>query len=162
MPTKTTAAGDATGRKRQQLAKEHAEELRKRDKEITLINAVEQSEVDNGVYDPSSGTLVDGAADPEKVAAEQGITFVDDDDEVIDTAPARPIAPQYHPQAAQAAQEIVEVDSLAEPLVIIRVNTDLEQMTFGQGNHFSFEAGKQYRVTRSLANHLEEKGYVWH
>jgi hypothetical protein len=33
-------------------------------------------------------------------------------------------------------------------------------MTFGAGNYYSFEAGKKYKVSRDLARHLEEKGYL--
>jgi hypothetical protein len=33
-------------------------------------------------------------------------------------------------------------------------------MTFGAGNFFSFKAGQKYQVTKDLARHLEEKGYL--
>lgn len=44
----------------------------------------------------------------------------------------------------------------------IRVNSDIENMTFGAGNNFTFKEGGQYRVSAELANYLEELGYVWH
>lgn len=44
--------------------------------------------------------------------------------------------------------------------VTIRVVEDIEHMTFGAGNYFSFKAGQKYQVTRELARHLEEKGYL--
>lgn len=44
--------------------------------------------------------------------------------------------------------------------VTIRVVEDIENMTFGAGNYFSFKAGQKYQVTRNLATHLEEKGYL--
>lgn len=50
--------------------------------------------------------------------------------------------------------------SLADDQVVIRVLENLEQMTFGAGQYYSFEAGKKYKVSKALAYHLEEKGYV--
>jgi len=61
-------------------------------------------------------------------------------------------------------QEIV----IDEPTIIsdegktitIRVIEDIENMTFGAGNYFSFRAGQKYQVAQDLARHLEEKGYL--
>jgi hypothetical protein len=50
--------------------------------------------------------------------------------------------------------------SLADDSVVVRVAESLEMMTFGAGNYYSFEAGKKYKVSKALANHLEEKGYL--
>ena len=44
--------------------------------------------------------------------------------------------------------------------VTIRVVEDIENMTFGAGNYFSFRAGQKYQVAQDLARHLEEKGYL--
>lgn len=44
--------------------------------------------------------------------------------------------------------------------VTIRVVEDIENMTFGAGNYFSFRAGQKYQVEQELARHLEEKGYL--
>jgi hypothetical protein len=44
--------------------------------------------------------------------------------------------------------------------VTIRVVEDIEGMTFGAGNFFSFKAGQKYQVQQDLARHLEEKGYL--
>ncbi|NBW10065.1 MAG: hypothetical protein EBR82_18760 [Caulobacteraceae bacterium] len=44
--------------------------------------------------------------------------------------------------------------------VVIRVSDDIEGMTFGAGNYYSFKAGQKYEVTEDVANHLELKGYV--
>jgi hypothetical protein len=45
-------------------------------------------------------------------------------------------------------------------VITIRVVEDIENMTFGAGNYFSFRAGQKYQVTQDLARHLEEKGYL--
>jgi hypothetical protein len=45
---------------------------------------------------------------------------------------------------------------------VIRVNTDIEDMTFGIGNQLTFLRGRRYRVPRDLYNWLESRGVVYH
>ena len=45
--------------------------------------------------------------------------------------------------------------------VVIRVNSDIEDMTFGVGNHYTFKAGVRYSVPRGLADYLQGLGYLW-
>ncbi len=56
--------------------------------------------------------------------------------------------------------EVNEVE-LEEPTRTVTLNTTLESMTYGAGNHYTFEAGRKYVVPATLANHLKEKGYIW-
>lgn len=51
--------------------------------------------------------------------------------------------------------------STAGDMVVIRTITDIEEMTYGVGNAYTFKAGVKYRVPSSLANYLEELGYIW-
>jgi hypothetical protein len=44
--------------------------------------------------------------------------------------------------------------------VTIRVVADIEHMTLGVGNLYSFKAGQKYKVSKHVAQHLEEKGYL--
>lgn len=44
--------------------------------------------------------------------------------------------------------------------VVIRVAEDIESMTLGAGNYYSFKAGQKYEVTPEVAAHLEQKGYL--
>jgi hypothetical protein len=44
--------------------------------------------------------------------------------------------------------------------VEIRVIENIENMTLGAGNTYSFRAGQKYKVTKQVANHLKEKGYL--
>ena len=58
-----------------------------------------------------------------------------------------------------------EVESVGPTLadgeyVIITTNEDIDFMTIGVGNHYSFRAGQKTKVLRSVADHLQEKGYV--
>lgn len=79
---------------------------------------------------------------------------IDDSDEVTDLtdtgAPAAPVEVEDEPVAAQ------------DDDVVITVNSDLSDLTFGAGTLYNLRAGKRYRVPRALAEWLEEKGYVWH
>ena len=44
--------------------------------------------------------------------------------------------------------------------VEVRVVEDIENMTLGAGNNYSFKAGQKYSVTKAVAQHLKEKGYL--
>jgi hypothetical protein len=44
--------------------------------------------------------------------------------------------------------------------VVIRVVEDIENMTLGSGNNYTFKAGQKYKVTQHVAQHLKEKGYL--
>lgn len=66
------------------------------------------------------------------------------------------------PDTPIVLDEIQEVGvSLANDKVIIRTITDIDEMTFGVGNVYSFKAGVKYSVTRDLADYLEGLGYIW-
>ena len=66
------------------------------------------------------------------------------------------------PDAPLVLDEIEEVGvSVANDYVIIRTITDIEEMTYGVGNHYSFKAGVKYKVPSGLADYLEQLGYVW-
>jgi hypothetical protein len=56
--------------------------------------------------------------------------------------------------------ESVGVD-LADNTVVVRVAEDLDMMTIGVGNHYSFKAGVKYKVQKHVAEHLQEKGYLY-
>lgn len=51
--------------------------------------------------------------------------------------------------------------STANDMVIIRTVVDIEDMTYGVGNTYTFKAGKKYSVPAHLANYLEQLGYIW-
>lgn len=54
----------------------------------------------------------------------------------------------------------VTVGSPDDSTVEIRVVQDIENMTLGAGNNYNFKAGQKYKVTRHVAQHLHEKGYL--
>ncbi len=67
-----------------------------------------------------------------------------------------------NPDAPIVLDEIQEVGvSLANDKVVIRTITDIDEMTYGVGNTYSFKAGVKYSVSRELAGYLESLGYIW-
>mgnify|MGYP006292200583 CR=1 FL=1 len=54
----------------------------------------------------------------------------------------------------------VTVGKATDGSVEIRVVADIEHMTLGAGNYYSFKAGQKYKVTKEVAAHLKEKGYL--
>lgn len=56
--------------------------------------------------------------------------------------------------------EPVTVGKASDDAVEIRVVQDIESMTLGAGNYYSFKAGQKYKVTKEVALHLKEKGYL--
>lgn len=54
----------------------------------------------------------------------------------------------------------VTIGNADESNVEIRVIQDIENMTLGKGNNYSFKAGVKYKVTKNVAEHLKEKGYL--
>jgi len=56
--------------------------------------------------------------------------------------------------------EVVGED-LADNMQVIRVAEDLENVTIGAGNNYTFKAGQKYKVAKHVAVHLQEKGYLY-
>jgi hypothetical protein len=120
----TVRPGDLTGRRKAELAKEHAEDLKAREGEISLINAAAAEAKEN---------------------------------EVVEVKPRDLSAPP-----APAPVEVAEAVEVEVPMVTFRVNTALEQMTYGHGNHYDFEEGVKYKAPKPLYDHLDGLGYIWH
>jgi hypothetical protein len=67
-----------------------------------------------------------------------------------------------NPDAPLVLDEIENVGvSTAGDMVVIRTITDIEDMTYGVGNSYTFKAGVKYRVPSGLAAYLEQLGYIW-
>ena len=50
--------------------------------------------------------------------------------------------------------------SLADDYVVVTTAEDVDFVTIGHGNHYSFKAGQKTKVPRNVADHLQEKGYL--
>jgi hypothetical protein len=78
--------------------------------------------------------------------------------ELLDTAVFDP----KKPDTPILIDEIEEVGvSVNNDKVVIRTITDIEDMTYGIGNTYTFKAGVKYSVPRDLADYLENLGYIW-
>lgn len=67
--------------------------------------------------------------------------------------------------ATKPDRQVVIVDEAVvvgshDDSVEIRVVETIENMTLGAGNNYSFKAGQKYKVTKAVAAHLKEKGYL--
>lgn len=71
----------------------------------------------------------------------------------------------FDPKHPEQPIVLDEVESLgvttADDSVIIRTIVDVEDMTYGVGNNYTFKAGKKYKVPSHLAAYLETLGYIW-
>ena len=67
------------------------------------------------------------------------------------------------PDVPLVLDEIEEVGVAVKgnEMVIIRTTHDIEEMTFGVGNTYTFKANVKYRVPLALAKHLARLGYTW-
>ncbi len=93
------------------------------------------------------------AARANEISMATRVQEIKDETEIVDVT--------VNPAAPTIIDEVESVGvSLADDSVVVRVAETLEMMTFGAGNFYSFEAGKKYKVSKELANHLEEKGYL--
>lgn len=120
MATQKTSPLDATGKAAEDAAKRNAEELKKRQDEISTTRQAEAELLETAVFDPK------------------------------------------RPEEPLLIDEVEEVGvSVNNDKVIIRTITDIEDMTYGVGNTYSFKAGVKYSVSRDLAGYLESLGYTW-
>lgn len=69
------------------------------------------------------------------------------------------------PEVISTIQEPERVESpvrVKTATVRFKVNTDLDDVTIGQGNIFTFKRGETYTASRHVYDHLEEKGLIYH
>lgn len=68
-----------------------------------------------------------------------------------------------NPQQPVVLDEVVEVGvETADDTVVVRVAEDIENMTYGHRNTYSFKAGGKYQVPKAVAERLESLGLLWH
>lgn len=157
--------GDFTGRQKEVLQREHEEAVDARRDELGLINAGKAAIKDEGVINLMSGDpllegtdeLIDAAArEPgviERPAAPEAVRL----DGGGQSSMVIEELPEERPQAVVQKGEVVTPELLNEP-TLIRSLYDIEDVTIGYGNTFTFREGYRYKVPRWVAGHLEEKG----
>lgn len=161
-----SSPGDFTGKQKEELARQHAEEQQRRAGEMSMITAAQEQKKTREVVDytkpkkapkapagPVDYTANSTAADEEHdpiIDAIVASANENGEDTPESTAPVAPRA-EVEPQAP------VRVEKTA---TLIRARYDLPQVTIGHGNTYDFEEGRQYRVPPNAANHLAERGLV--
>lgn len=171
------ARGDFTGQQRDQLAEEKAAELAERQQEIGLVNQVDLMQEREGIWDPATGQVMELSPDAEARIRDMEEPMTVDTDPILD--PSVPV-PGYDPmkdlqpvgmqqQARSSSSNPLEVQDLGpEPVTVeseykvIRVNTDIEDMTYGIGTSYTFLRGRRYRVPFHLYQWLESRGVIYH
>jgi hypothetical protein len=165
--------GDFTAMEKARLEDANAEELAEAEARMALVSKRNAEAAEQGVFDPQTQSVVEG---PE---------LLDDDDEEIELDPSGvvpadaaridgPLSPSGENRAQQVIQrqqsrsgqsvELLEdeEDPIEQETRIGRVTMDLENVTFGQGNTFTFKRGLRYRMPRALYDHLDSRGYIFH
>ena len=183
------APGDLTGR---QKAEEAKEERRAADESRVAQAAAADDDAEaraHGVFDPKTGERLNGPEDGEAllVGEEGGGDPVElrPSPSFADRFPTPPsfgspeesvfTGKETDIEAAAAAQEQRRTEAERRRLdpeiahnrtARIRLAYDLEKMTFGmlngEPNNYSFKAGLVYEVPWTLAQHLNDLGYVSH
>lgn len=157
-------AGDFTGREKARSARAQAEALRERQGEISMVTAAVTEEEAFGVFDGQSGARLNETNEgvvarvveaPEVTESERRFGRVQE-----------PVFTGHEPfdsQEAPPKQRPMQNRAL-NPMVVIRVDDDIRDMTFGmrngEPNNYNFKAGLQYRVPREVAEHLDERNLV--
>lgn len=179
--------GDATGAENERLRKENAAAIQEAATRTTLINPPPRVESPDEVVDYTGGGNPNpgNAEQAPRISFDEALgdgqtemtTYADgvtDDD--IDSLPdgkshmrAEPLPqPMEEPAPAhgqrrdsqQAPVQRVEAPRVEAAHKVLRVNTDLEDITIGKDNHYSFFVNEAYKVPAHVYDHLAEKGYV--
>ena len=189
----TNTAGDFTGRERERLLQENAAEVAEAQKRVGLMTAQEEAAEEHGIFDPGSQEVVGGFDDIEEAA--EGIVYEEDDDVIHDPEAEQTnpldrmkdlqdtVTQKQQPAVNENPYEIPEeppppvgVRTTQAPLVVFRVNSDVEDMTFGREvrtdsngeqiigelRNLSFYRGRRYKAPRDIYDHLEERGLIYH
>lgn len=116
---------------------------------------------------PTSPLDATGAA-AEKAAKQNAKALADRKDEISISRAAEELRlanDVFDPKKPDQPLLIDEIENVGvstrDDSVIIRTITDIEDMTYGVGNVYTFKQGVKYRVPRDLALYLERLGYIW-
>lgn len=66
------------------------------------------------------------------------------------------------PQAPTVLDEVVEIGvTMGDGSVVVRVAEDIDNMTYGHNNNYTFKAGGKYRVPQGVADRLGDLGLLY-
>lgn len=161
------SAGDLTGKIKAEAAKEQLQEQRDRSAEMSLASAIEEQEQQTGVFDPHTQERLDA---PVAVVEEETRSSKDSFSYVPEKG-SEPVFTGYEteeqmtPFLSSRNEPVVPHSIVRSPLVKIRVNQDIEDMTYGFNsmgapNNMTFREGFVYEVDVNIADHLNQRGLV--
>ena len=142
--------GDLTGRQRAAAQKKNAEEQAEAAERMAMISAQKEIQLRDEVVDLSDPNNIEVVKDPEiKDPRAKGTDGLENEIEVEEVGT----------DVRSATLEETEVD-VKEQNVVVRVNDAIE-MTYA-GVSYEMEPGPKYRLPKHIADHLEERGLIWH
>jgi hypothetical protein len=158
---------DYTGREAERLREEHAAELRARQGQIGLVNEAPPSEEPDVVYGMDGKPVAaDALADVVEIPEEESPLY-DVTGNVMVDKPRRRLQRRKQIEDVPASILAEQPEAAAKPeprakteFVVMRVTTDIEQMTYGAGTSYDFLRGRRYSVPLDLYRHLDSKGLV--
>jgi hypothetical protein len=160
-------AGDFTGRQKAQANKDALKEQAERRTEMAMATAVETEEQQHGVFDPQTQERLDKLPEALDVVEEEErprmmTPRLDRSTEPVYTG-KEPVEEQLPPPPPSRGRP-QSVDAVRPMRSVIRVDADIENMTFGmrngEPNNFNFREGFAYEVDTVLADHLADRGLV--
>lgn len=143
--------GNTTGLKAEQLKREHAEELALREGQISTITIEAARSKNEDILDLDTNEVIRPDGSVSQIVADE------------DDAPILIGSGVVKIEELASASPTATIAQGLDPMekVVITVAADLEDVTLGYGNIYSFKEGGKYRVPRWIAEHLEERGLVW-
>jgi hypothetical protein len=165
------SAGDMTGRLKAQAAREQKEQNAERDAETAMNDQFQSEEELNGVFDAQSGVMIDEGrptyvvdeVEEEESPQQQFGGFRNRSEEPIFTGKESPeaLAPAI---ASRKTFSSPSADIARSPMVRVRVESDIDKMTYGmrngEPNNFDFKEGLTYEIPREVAEHLDGRGVI--
>jgi hypothetical protein len=159
------SAGDFTGKLKAEAQHDVLQEQRDSASRMSLASAVEAEERQDGVFSPHTGERLDVPAavvEEESLSADAFYRSQEPQELVLTGYETEE---QMVPLLAERNEPVVPRSVVRSPQVKIRVNQDIEDMTYGftpQGypNNMTFREGFIYEVDINIADHLNQRGLV--
>jgi hypothetical protein len=154
-----------TGKLKADAAHDALQEQRDSTARMSLASAVEADEQRDGVFSPHTQERLDV---PVAVVEEEdlpGDIFYRSEQPAELVLTGYESEEQMVPILAQRDEPVIPRSVVRSPVVKIRVNQDIEDMTYGftpQGvpNNMTFREGFIYEVSINIADHLNQRGLV--
>jgi len=164
MPRARTRHGDLTARTKADLTAKHVDEQEAASRRMALIDAQAKVQRDDVLdLEPNAPKADEAPPVKEAVPTDVDLDTPQDLRANESDAPANQDLPQSPHWPPHASNEVEAVDvEVEEPKVVFRVNETIEGVTIGYGNNYDFIEGQRYRAPKTVYDHLEEKGLIYH